>query len=81
MPTDWRETSYDTLLVVINRLTKISEPTEKIDAPRFLRLDRLQLRVLAPLVPLSSSTAVTTYASSMTTSRNLMTACRKNFQR
>ena len=53
-----------------------------------LRLDRQQLRlslhlqVLILPIPLSSLTAVTTYASSMRTSiRNLIIACRKNLQR
>ena len=81
MSTNRRETSYDSLLVVVNRLTKISKLTQKIDTPQFLQLDRLQLKVLAPPVPLSSSTAVTTYVSSLRTFRNLMTAYRKNLQR
>ena len=80
MPTDWKDTSYDSLLVVVNRLTKISKPAQKIDATRFPRLDRPQLRLLVSPVPLWSLTAVTTYASSMRISRNLMTACRNNLQ-
>ena len=79
MSTNLRETSYNSLLVVVNRFTKISKPMQTIDAPQFSQLDCPQLRVLVPPVPLSSLTAITTYASSIKTSRNLMTACRKNF--
>ena len=46
------------------------DPTSRLNCPR-LRLS-LHLQVLVPPVPLSSSTAVTTYASSMRASRNLM---------
>ena len=35
MSTDWKDTSYDSLFVIVNRLTKISKPAQKIDAPRF----------------------------------------------
>ena len=77
--------------LIVNRLEKMLhiEPVQMIDAsglrrslspstrcqrPRLI----LHLQVLVPLVPLSSSTAVTTYAPSMRTSRNFMIACRKN---
>ena len=64
-----------------------SKPPQIIHAPRSSQLDcprlrlSLHLQVLVPPVPLLSSTAVTTYASRIRTSRNLMFACRKNLQR
>ena len=63
MSTDWKVTSYHPILVVISRLDR-----------QQLRLS-FHLQVLVPPVPLSSSTAVTTYASSTRTlNRNLMAA-------
>ena len=73
----WKDTSYDSIFIVVDRLTKMvhSEPVQiPIDAPRLLRLDCQRLRlslhfqVLIFLVSLPSSTAVTIYASSMRTS-------------
>ena len=37
MFTDWKDISYNSLLVVVNRLTKISKPAQMIDAPRSCR--------------------------------------------
>ena len=91
MSTDWKGTSYNSIFVIIGRLTKMIQykPVQiPIDAPRLPRLDCqrqrliLYLQVLVPPVRLLSLTAVTTYTSSMRTSiRNLMTACRNNLQR
>ena len=86
MPNNWKDTSYDSFLVVVNRLPKISKPAQKIDAPRFPQLDHPRLRVLVPPVPLSSLTGVDTNAFLMKkilalvpdSIRNLMTAYRKN---
>ena len=86
MPNDWKDTSYNSLLVVVNRLPKISKPVQKIDAPWFPRLDRPRLRVLVPPILLSSLTGVTTNASSTKkilalvpdSMRNLMTVYKKN---
>ena len=86
MPDDWKNTSYDSLLVVVNQLPKISKPAQKIDGPRFPQLDRPRLKVLVPPVLLSSLTGVTTNASPTKKIlalvsdliRNLMTAYRKN---
>ena len=70
--TNWKDTSYDSILVVVDRLKKMlrDEPVQiLIDAPRLPRLDcqrlrlSLHLQVLVPPVPLSSSTAVTAKAS------------------
>ena len=79
MPTNWKDMSYISLFVVVNRLTKIFKPVQKIDALWFLQLNCPWLRVLIPLVSLLSSTVVTTSVSSMRTSNNLMIAYRKNF--
>ena len=71
MSTDWKDASYDSLLVVVDWLTKMvhSKPAQMIDSPRLHRLNRQQLRlslhlqVLVHPVLLSSSTAVSTYTS------------------
>ena len=73
MSIDWKNTNYDSILIVVDRLKKMLRdgPVQiPIDAPRLPRLNRQRLRlslylqVLTPLVPLMSSTAVTTNASS-----------------
>ena len=73
IPTHYRKgTNYNSILVIVGWLTKMIhyKPVQiTIDAPRLPRLDcqrlrlSLHLQVLVPPVPLSSSTAVTTYAS------------------
>ena len=85
MSTNWKDTSYNLIFVIIGQLIKIIhyKPLQiPIDARRLPQLDCQQLRlspylqVLVPAVSLPSSTAVSTYASSTRTSnKNLMTAC------
>ena len=75
IPTDWKDTSYNSLLIVVNRLTKIFKLAQKIDVPQLPQLNRPRLRVLVPLVPLLGSIAVTTYTSfARTLNKNLMAA-------
>ena len=70
----WKGTNYNSILVIVGRLTKMIhyKPAQiTIDTPT----------LAAGCMPLSSI-AVTTHASFMRTSiKNLMTICRKNFQR